>query len=346
MNKHIKYIAILTILALSACKKDPAIFDKSADERRIERMGIYRNQLVGAENGWILHVASPISGATRQFWCKFIDKDNRVVVQDLTAYGSGLPGLNGEFKIGTSQYVSLIFDTGGPLGTASSVSTKDPNAGSPFAANNTDLIDFEFVFDQTKNDTITLKGVYSKSPAFMFKASATDKKKYFDDYYQFRRTIFGATGALGSPIKNYMEPWLRDLYMAFGLPTTPDDAYISSLTMKSGSNKYILFINPIKGSITIADDLGDGAFENPMVSGLYYTDVPSQGFRLITPLKLSNGIVLERITDFKRISTQFVSPVKTTAKVNNTIEAEISGEVEVASSYFNQLFPATIKNPF
>lgn len=345
MNKQIKYIAILCILALSACKKDTAIFDKSADERRIERMQAYRNQLIAGENGWILHVASSENGSTQQFWCKFIDKNNRVIVQDIKAYVSN-EQTTSEFKIGTSQYVSLIFDTGSSLGKSSSVNTKDESAGSPFYRNNKDLIDFEFVFDKTQNDTISLLGVFSKSPAFMFKASATDKKKYFDDYYQFKRSLFGIAGEFGSPLKFSMDPFLRQFYASFNLPQPPDALYNYTLTLKSGTNKYVFVINPVKGSVMIADDLGGGAFEKPQYSGLYYTDAPSKGFRLISPIKLSNGLVIDRIADFKKMTIFGASPVKITAKINNTIDAEIVGETDPIGFYFNPFYTTNLHNTF
>jgi hypothetical protein len=346
MNTFIKYSLLVSVFMLLACAKEKPIFDKSPDERKIETLAAYKKQLIESPEGWIIYVSSGTSGATQQFWCKF-NENGEALLQDMDGYRMDTVSKS-KFYVSISSSPSLVFYVGSLLSKRSSVLV--PDLGDVFSNSNLDRIDFEFVFDKVSTDTITLVGSYSKSPTLMIRASAAEKEKHFNEYYSYRRKLFSIAGEFGSPIKKYTLPFIKSL-SAIGFSGVQDVMYNYTLTLMQ--KPYIFFINPVKSIVQIAEKQGDGSYTNLKESGYYYSDLPSKGFKLVNPIKLANGSVIYRLSDFKRLS---IGPITTdttdpdienryttiSMKINDSIDVVLAGKIEkgdgISEGYISGFF--------
>lgn len=321
------YTVLLVLFILAACQKGKDLFDKTPDERKLEKMGEYQKLLTEAKDGWMMYIFAGETGAVQQFLCKFLPT-GRVLTQDLTLHGKA-QWKESSYMISSTQGISLTFNSGSLLGKYSSVEPLE--YGSYFSLTNQDLIDFEFQFDKILGDTIFLMGVYSRSPALMIKGTSESIRQNFEEYYQFRKKLFSSNGEFGSPIQYYMPTKDREYASRFGFGI-PDviNRYFFSL----GGKKYITFINPVKSTIQIAEDLGEGRFEKMHHSGYYYDPKPQDtGFLLATPIQLEEGPVIFRFGNFKKLaSTNNTSVIRTDASMDYDAWGIRKGYVEVRES--------------
>lgn len=162
-----------------SCKKeDSPAFDQSADERLNEALTSYQNTLTGADNGWKAFIY-PKSGGTFFFYFKF-NTENRVKMYSTFDSASAVTPKESSYRLKALQQPSLIFDTYSYVHVLA-----DPNEnvgviakinGGPVGVGLQS--DFEFYFDSTYTDSITLVGRFNGSRAVLIKATKQEADAY------------------------------------------------------------------------------------------------------------------------------------------------------------------------
>lgn len=166
-------------LGFASCKKDDSpAFEKSADERINESLTKYQTALVGADNGWKAFIY-PKGGGTFFFYFKF-DAQNRVKMYSTFDSASAVTLNESSYRLKALQQPSLIFDTYSYVHVLA-----DPNENvGVFARINAGPVgvglqsDFEFYFDSTYTDSITLVGRFNESRAVLIKATKQEADAY------------------------------------------------------------------------------------------------------------------------------------------------------------------------
>ena len=167
------------VIAFSSCKKeDSPAFNESADERLNKALTSYQDKLVGAANGWKGFIY-PKSGGAFFFYFKF-DAQNRVKMYSTFDSASAVTSKESSYRVKGLQQPSLIFDTYSYVHVLA-----DPNEnvvvlskinGGPVGVGLQS--DFEFYFDSTYTDSITLVGRFNGSRAVLIKATKQEEDAY------------------------------------------------------------------------------------------------------------------------------------------------------------------------
>lgn len=176
MKKYIypTYLLLLLIMGLSACKKnDPDYFGKTPTERSAEALSKYQAQLTTAPNGWKA-ILYPSGGGIYLFSIKFGADNRTTMLSDINAETS-TTAVESAYSIKQLQAPSLVFDTYSYIHL---LSDPDPSVlgGSSGAGYSSD---FEFSFDKTSGDTITLIGNKKGSKLTLVKAATAAEYNSF-----------------------------------------------------------------------------------------------------------------------------------------------------------------------
>jgi hypothetical protein len=179
MKGRILICFLCVTLAFSACKKDDApAFEESADERLNKALTSYQDKLVGAENGWKAFI-SPAGGGTYFFYLKF-SAQNRVKMYSTFDSASAVTPMESSYRLKALQQPSLIFDTYSYVHALA-----DPNENIIVNAKiNSGPVgvglksDFEFYFDSTYTDSVTLIGRFNGSKAVLIRATKQEADAY------------------------------------------------------------------------------------------------------------------------------------------------------------------------
>ncbi|MGV3589190.1 MAG: DUF4302 domain-containing protein [Adhaeribacter sp.] len=164
--KRIFHLGLLLVLLLSACdNKDEIAPGERPDERLNQTLSDYKNQLVGAENGWKA-ILYPAGGAAYSFFIKFNANDRLSMVSDINANTAATP-LESTYRLKAMQQPALIFDTYNYMHILADPDPRQSN-GDVGAGK---YSDFEFSFESVTPETITLKGTLQGSRLVLTKAT-------------------------------------------------------------------------------------------------------------------------------------------------------------------------------
>jgi len=179
MKGRIFICIICVAIGFSSCKKDDApAFEQSADERLNESLTSYQNKLVTADNGWKAFIY-PKGGGTFFFYFKFTAQ-NRVKMYSTFDSLSAVTPRESSYRLKALQQPSLIFDTYSYVHALA-----DPNEniivnakinGGPVGVGLQS--DFEFYFDSTYTDSITLIGRFNGTRAVLIRATKQEADSY------------------------------------------------------------------------------------------------------------------------------------------------------------------------
>ncbi|NHA04346.1 DUF4302 domain-containing protein [Mucilaginibacter sp. HC2] len=195
MKKYIypTYLLLLLITGLSACKKnDPDYFGKTPTERSAEALSKYQAQLTTAPNGWKA-ILYPSGGGIYLFSIKFGADNRTTMLSDINAETS-TTAVESAYSIKQLQAPSLVFDTYSYIHL---LSDPDPSVlgGSSGAGYSSD---FEFSFDKTSGDTITLIGNKKGSRLTLIKAASTAE---YTSFTTGTTTVFNTLNTLRTYFK-------------------------------------------------------------------------------------------------------------------------------------------------
>ena len=172
---------LFAIAGFTSCKKDDdSVFNESPDERLNKKLNEYQTLLSGAQNGWKAFlttdsaVAGPYQG-TYHFFFRF-DNANRVRMYSDWDSASAVTSRESSYRLKALQQPSLLFDTYSYIHL---LSDPDPAVSGGDASTNTGLFsDFEFYFDSSSNDYISLVGRFNRSRMTLVRASQQEAAAY------------------------------------------------------------------------------------------------------------------------------------------------------------------------
>ncbi len=171
--KKILWLSFITVLAISACKKDEYVFDQSPDQRVNAAMSNYSDQITGAQYGWKGYLTTGLGNKFNYFF-KFNDSNEVRMVCDFDS-ASGAIVNTASYRIKALQQPSLIFDTYSYVHLPA-----DPNGLINGGETGTGLYsDFEFYFDSVKTDTIIMRGTIRGSRLVLVRATQNEMDEYF-----------------------------------------------------------------------------------------------------------------------------------------------------------------------
>jgi hypothetical protein len=179
MKGRIFIYFICLAVGFSSCEKeDSPAFEESADERINKALTTYQDKLVGADNGWKAFIY-PKGGGTFFFYFKF-NAQNRVKMYSTFDSVSAVTPMESSYRLKALQQPSLIFDTYSYVHALA-----DPNENIIVNAKiNSGPVgvglqsDFEFYFDSTYTDSITLVGRFNGSKAVLVRATKQEADSY------------------------------------------------------------------------------------------------------------------------------------------------------------------------
>ena len=173
MKRFLIYI-VFSFALFSGCKKDDdqLIDGKKPEERIIEALTKYQDQLIASPYGWKAYLYTA-GGSGFSFYLTF-DKDNRVkMVGDLSPETT-TDLFESSYKLKASQAPALLFDTYSYLHIIA-----DPDnavfGGVPAWGY---YSDFEFDFDKQSGDTLKLDGKLLGSKLLLIKATQPEQSAY------------------------------------------------------------------------------------------------------------------------------------------------------------------------
>ncbi|GEO03308.1 hypothetical protein AAE02nite_09720 [Adhaeribacter aerolatus] len=171
--KRIFHLCLLVVMLLSACdKKEEIAPGEKPDERLNKTLTDYKNQLVGAENGWKA-VLYPDGGAAYSFYIKFNANDRLSMLSDMNA-SSAATALESTYRLKAMQRPALLFDTYNYMHILAdpdpSKSNGEVGAGK--------YSDFEFSFESVTPEAITLTGNLQGSRLILTKATKDEADNF------------------------------------------------------------------------------------------------------------------------------------------------------------------------
>src|SRR5215210_359437 len=240
-------VILLVISIFSSCRKDDeAIFNKSADERLNEALAAYQTKLTGAGDGWKGFIY-PKTGGVYTFYFKFNDA-NRVSMLSSFDSTSAVSLKESSYWLKGLQQPSLLFDTYSYLHVLA-----DPNGSVNGGEYGVGLqSDFEFYFDSSSADSVSLIGRFNGSRAILVKATPEE-----------------AAGFVGGQL-------------AQGFLLNKLQTYFKRLSV--GAAKYDFNINPSTRTISLVDATGN--LLDTLLTSRYYMTFGGIGF--IRPLVAGN----------------------------------------------------------
>ena len=171
--KRILHLCLLLVLLLSACdKKDEIAPGERPDERLNQTLTDYKNQLVGAENGWKA-ILYPEGGAAYSFFIKFNANDRLSMLSDINAT-SAATTLESTYRLRAMQQPTLLFDTYNYMHI---LADPDPRK-SDGEVGAGKYSDFEFSFESVTPETITLTGNLQGSRLVLTKATQDEASNF------------------------------------------------------------------------------------------------------------------------------------------------------------------------
>lgn len=164
---------LLAVVIFYSCKKDNShLFSQSPDQRLNEALAKYQSQLSGAQYGW-KGTIYPAGGGIFSFYFKFNDS-NRVQMLSAFDSASAVTLKESSYRLKALEQPSLLFDTYSYLHV---LSDPDPsvNGGALGAGLRSD---FEFYFDSTTTDTMSLVGRLNGSRLLLVRASQPEASAF------------------------------------------------------------------------------------------------------------------------------------------------------------------------
>lgn len=164
-NKIIAFLLLGAFIGITSCSniEDNNIFDQDPSVRLQETQDLLKNNLVGAENGWIMTFfpSNKLKGGY-SFWFDFNEDGSVQVRSDYNVADLSVKNERYDFVLLTT--VALNF----PLGsTVHKFVAENPG---------TNTTDIEFLFDRYEGDDIVFRGHSTRNEIRMTKATADDKK--------------------------------------------------------------------------------------------------------------------------------------------------------------------------
>ncbi|AFD08077.1 DUF4302 domain-containing protein [Solitalea canadensis] len=223
--KKLALLSIAALFAISACKKDDHIFDKSPDERVNESLKGYKQKLTESAHGWKAFLF-PKEGGGYTFMMKFNAEGNVSMTMDFSDASLYNPE-ESTYRLRALEAPALVFDTYSPY--IHLLSNPD-NFESPSAYET----DFEFIFKESKGDTIKLIGVHYKNELLLVKANQED-----DNKLKKTHEVFGNMNGITTYFKDLdVDGQKYQITYSTTLPRNINFSYIENSQVKTFSTGY------------------------------------------------------------------------------------------------------------
>jgi hypothetical protein len=172
--KRLLTISTVIFLCLSSCSKDETDnpLNKNPEERLREVLREYKQQLVSSEHGWKA-VVFPEGGAGYSFHLRFLENDRVIMYSDIDENTASV-AKESTFRLKSLGKPALSFDSYTYIHILS-----DPDArksGGDWGQGK--YSDFEFTFESSTPESITLKGVYNGSKFVLTKATQNEAENF------------------------------------------------------------------------------------------------------------------------------------------------------------------------